>query len=119
MSGDEKDAAEAEPLYRQALCILRRALGPNHPDTLHCLNNLALCLAEQDKLSQAEQLLRRTVAGMEVVLAPTHPRPIQALSNLACCLAEQGQTGEDMGLERDNEIEIACLMAWNNFSSGG
>jgi len=93
-AGDEKEAEEAEPLYRQGLCILRRSLGPGHADTLHCLNNLALCLADQGKLQQAEQLLRRTVAGMEVVLAPTHPRPIQALSNLACCLADQGKSEE-------------------------
>lgn len=112
--GDEKDAAEAEPLYRQALCILRRALGPNHPDTLHCLNNLALCLAEQDKLSQAEQLLRRTVAGMEVVLAPTHPRPIQALSNLACCLAEQGQTGEAESCHRRAFENCKRRLGWQH-----
>lgn len=93
-AGDEREDAEAEVLYRQGLSILRRCLGPGHADTLHCLNNLALCMADQGKIQQAEQLLRRTVAGMEVVLAPTHPRPIQALSNLACCLAEQGKVEE-------------------------
>ena len=33
--------AEAEPLYRRALAIREKALGPEHPDTAHGLNNLA------------------------------------------------------------------------------
>lgn len=90
----EEDPHLSEPFYRQALGVLRRTLGHHHPDTLHCLNNLALCLGDQGKLKEAEQLLRRTLAGMEVVLPPSHPRPIQALSNLAGCLAEQGNMAE-------------------------
>ncbi|CAJ1392686.1 unnamed protein product [Effrenium voratum] len=92
VSADE--ASDSESFYRQVLCVLRRSLGSYHPDTLHCLNNLALCLGDQGKLQQAELLLRRTLAGMEVVLPSSHPRPIQALSNLACCLAEQGKLEE-------------------------
>ncbi|CAE7256279.1 Nphp3 [Symbiodinium sp. CCMP2592] len=90
----EEDSHGSELFHRQALGVLRRALGRHHPDTLHCLNNLALCLGDQGKLKEAEQLLRRTLAGMEVALPPSHPRPIQALSNLAGCLAEQGNLAE-------------------------
>ena len=33
--------AEAEPLYRRALGIREKALGPEHPDVATSLNNLA------------------------------------------------------------------------------
>jgi hypothetical protein len=36
------DYARAEPLFRQALEILRAALGEAHPDYARSLNNLAL-----------------------------------------------------------------------------
>ena len=35
------DYAKAEPLFRQALEINKRALGENHPDYATSLNNLA------------------------------------------------------------------------------
>ncbi len=33
--------ADAEPLYKRALAIREKALGPNHPDVASSLNNLA------------------------------------------------------------------------------
>ena len=36
------DYAKAEPLFRQALEIRKRALGENHPDYASSLNNLAV-----------------------------------------------------------------------------
>eukprot|EP00931_Biecheleriopsis_adriatica_P055709 TRINITY_DN3299_c0_g1_i4.p1 TRINITY_DN3299_c0_g1~~TRINITY_DN3299_c0_g1_i4.p1 ORF type:complete len:4166 (+),score=1072.85 TRINITY_DN3299_c0_g1_i4:109-12606(+) len=93
-SEEQGQPEEAECLYRQGLGILRRVLGPFHPEALQALNNLALCLGGQGKLSQAEQLLRRAVAGMDGLLSRRHPRPMQALSNLACCLADQGRLEE-------------------------
>ena len=36
------DYAKAEPLYRQALEIRKRALGENHPGYATSLNNLAV-----------------------------------------------------------------------------
>ncbi len=34
---------EAEPLMREALAVSRATLGPKHPNTLTCMNNLAQC----------------------------------------------------------------------------
>jgi tetratricopeptide (TPR) repeat protein len=33
--------AEAEPLYQRALKICEQALGPDHPHSVTCRNNLA------------------------------------------------------------------------------
>ena len=35
------DYAKAEPLYKRALAIWEKALGPDHPDVATSLNNLA------------------------------------------------------------------------------
>ena len=39
---------EAEPLYRQALEIVRAKLGPDHPNTKTVEANYAAFLAERD-----------------------------------------------------------------------
>jgi Tfp pilus assembly protein PilF len=36
---------EAASIYRSALAVRRKTLGPDHPDTATVQNNLALCLA--------------------------------------------------------------------------
>jgi hypothetical protein len=38
--------AEAEPLYRRALTISEKSLGPDHPDVAYRLNNLATLLVD-------------------------------------------------------------------------
>ena len=41
--------AEAEPLYKRALEARERVLGPEHPDTLTSVNNLAGALQAQGR----------------------------------------------------------------------
>ena len=38
--------SEAEPLYRQALELWQRTVGPEHPDTLTSIVHLALCIQD-------------------------------------------------------------------------
>ena len=49
---------DAEPLYKRALAIREKALGPDHPDVATALNNLAL-------LYQAPGPLRRRRAALQ------------------------------------------------------
>ena len=42
------DFAQAEPLYKQALEIRKKALGEAHPDYATSLNNLALLYKNMD-----------------------------------------------------------------------
>ena len=44
---------EAEPLYRRAADGFEAQLGPNHADTLSCLEYLARLLQKQGKLDEA------------------------------------------------------------------
>ena len=38
--------SEAEPLYRQALEQSQQMQGPDHPNTISSINNLAICIKD-------------------------------------------------------------------------
>jgi tetratricopeptide (TPR) repeat protein len=81
----------AEPLYRRALAIRERVLGPDHPDTAQSLNNLAGLYYFQGQYEAAEPLFRRALDIRERVLGPDHPDTAQSLNNLANLYQSQGQ----------------------------
>jgi tetratricopeptide (TPR) repeat protein len=47
---------EAEPLYKRALAIHEKALGPEHPVVATGLNNLAFLYQAQGRYAEAESL---------------------------------------------------------------
>ena len=65
--------AEAEPLYKRALAIREKALGPDHPDVGTRLNNLAGLYRAQGRYAEAEPLYQRALAIREKALGPDHP----------------------------------------------
>ena len=77
------DYAAAEPLYRRALAGREKALGPDHPDTLTSVNNLAVLLQAKGDYAAAEPLYRRALAGREKALGPDHPDTLRSVDNLA------------------------------------
>jgi tetratricopeptide (TPR) repeat protein len=84
------DYAGAEPLFRRALAITEKALGPEHPSTGKALNNLALLLWTKGDYAGAEPLFRRALAITEKALGPEHPDTGIRLNNLAGLLRAQG-----------------------------
>ena len=66
-------AAEAIPLFEQALTGLERVLGADHPTTLTSRNNLALAYQETGRAAEAIPLFERALTGMERVLGADHP----------------------------------------------
>jgi tetratricopeptide (TPR) repeat protein len=54
--GERAQYAEAEPLYRRALSIREKVLGPEHPDTATILDNLAELYRQQGRYAEAENL---------------------------------------------------------------
>ena len=75
--------AEAEPLYKRALAIREKALGPDHPDVAPSLNNLAALYDPQGQYAQAEPLYKRSQEIREKALGPNHPDVATSLNNLA------------------------------------
>ena len=84
------DYSAAEPLYRRALAGRERALGPDHPDTLLSVNNLAYLLQAKGDVAAAEPLYRRALAGRERALGPDHPDTLLSVNNLAYLLQAKG-----------------------------
>jgi tetratricopeptide (TPR) repeat protein len=74
---------EAEPLYRRALAIDEKSLGPEHPAVSIRLNNLAGLLDETNRQAEAEPLYRRALAIDEKSFGPEHPNVAIRLNNLA------------------------------------
>src|SRR5664280_2776218 len=84
------DYAAAEPLFRRALAIDEKALGPEHPDVAIRLNNLGLLLKSEGNYSAAEPLYQQALAIWERELGPDHPDVATALNNLAVLLWTEG-----------------------------
>jgi tetratricopeptide (TPR) repeat protein len=82
---------EAEPLWKSVLAMCERVLGPEHPDTLSTVNNLATLYTDQGKYEQAEPLFQRVLAGRERVLGPEHPSTFSTVNNLAELYRNQGK----------------------------
>ena len=61
-------------------------LGPEHPDTLTSVDNLAGLYKAQGRYSEAEPLFRRALAGWERVLGQEHPDTLTSVNNLAASM---------------------------------
>ncbi len=81
----------ARPLYERSLAIRERVLGPEHPDTVISLNNLALALHAQGELMAARHLHERALAIRERVRGPEHPSVAVSLNNLGLVVQAQGE----------------------------
>ncbi|MEV0083851.1 tetratricopeptide repeat protein, partial [Saccharopolyspora sp. NPDC050642] len=80
------ELAEARDLWRKIADSRRTTLGPDHPDTLQALSNLAAVLQGQGELAEARDLWRKIADSRRTTLGPDHPDTLQALSNLAAVL---------------------------------
>lgn len=88
------DYAGAEPLYRRALAIQEKSLGPDHPDVATTLNNLAQLFEDKGDYGEAEPLSRRALAIHEKALGPDHLSVAIDLNNLAGVLYDNGNFAE-------------------------
>ena len=84
-------ASEVESLYRRAVAIQERALGPDHPALANTLANLGTLLDQRGKYSESEPLQRRAVDIFEKTLGPLHPDTAASLTTLALSLDRQGK----------------------------
>ncbi len=82
---------ETEPLWNSLLAMCERVLGPEHPDTLSTINNLAALYQVQGKYEQAEPLYQRALTTFERVLGANHPNTIKVRNNYANLLQKMKQ----------------------------
>jgi tetratricopeptide (TPR) repeat protein len=81
--------AEAEPLFRRALAIREKALGPEHPEVAASLSCLAALYYLQGRYEEAAPLWERTLRIHEQ--GPEHPDMAWSLNNLALLYDKQGR----------------------------
>ena len=60
--------------------VTTKVLGPEHPDTLITMSNLAVVLNRQGKYKEAELMNRQTLARREKVLGPEYPDTLISVS---------------------------------------
>ncbi|KAN0066948.1 hypothetical protein V8E54_014872 [Elaphomyces granulatus] len=85
---------EAEKLNVQVMETFKTVLGPEHPDTLTSMANLACIYRNQGRWTEEEQLFVQVVETSKTVLGPDHPvtlkcRHVEALSMLQACVELQ------------------------------
>ena len=83
------------PLEERALAITETTLGPDHPDTARCLNNLATTLSRLGRHADAIPLAERAVTIIESTLGPDHHITARCLNNLACLRRRLADDGGD------------------------
>jgi tetratricopeptide (TPR) repeat protein len=92
--------APAETSHRKASSLRKEVLGPEHPDTLTSMSNLALVLGSQGKYEDAEAMNQQTLARREKVLGLEHLDTLTSMSNLALVLGRQGKYEDAEAMNR-------------------
>jgi tetratricopeptide (TPR) repeat protein len=71
-----------------------RMLGPDHPDTLASVSNLAIACQEVGRKAEAVRLHERALAGRVRALGPDHPDTLASRNNLAIAYQQMGWAAE-------------------------
>jgi len=77
-------------IFERALVILEEVLGPEHPFTSDCLNNLAVLHAELGDYERARVLLEQALVIAEKTREPDDPELARAIENLGITLLHLG-----------------------------
>jgi tetratricopeptide (TPR) repeat protein len=85
------DLTAAQPQLEKAVETNRQALGPDHPETLAAMDDLAMSNYEQGKYTEAESLCAVALEGRRRVLGMEHPDTLLSMSNMAEIYAIQGK----------------------------
>jgi serine/threonine protein kinase/tetratricopeptide (TPR) repeat protein len=90
------EAALAGEVFRKALDTRQARLGPDHPDTLGSINNLAAAYLHSGEFGRAVPLLEETLPRMTTKLGPDHPDTLHSMNNLALAYEASGQLARAM-----------------------
>ena len=94
----KKRYEQAESLYRRALNIREKALGPAHPEVAIILNNLSRTARHAVSLSRVEPLYQRALAIREGSW-PDHPDLARTLQRLRLTVAENRTESRGLSYE--------------------
>ena len=90
---------EAIPLQEKVRDYYASASGPEHPDTLQAMHNLAWSYAEAGRLGEALKMQEEVLRVFRKVRGSEHPDTLNAMGHLANSYAEAGRRDEAIRLE--------------------
>jgi serine/threonine protein kinase len=96
--GDAKTAAEQQEVART---LYARHRGPEHPDTLSSMNDLANSYADLGRHADALKLHEETLALRKAKLGPDHPDTLKSMVNLANSYADLGRHADALKLRKE------------------
>jgi eukaryotic-like serine/threonine-protein kinase len=85
--GDQQKALQQQ---ERAVELRRQVLGPEDPETVGAMNDLAIVLDRMGKLPEQQKILEVVVAVKRRTLGPEDPSTLRSANNLAIALAMQG-----------------------------
>jgi serine/threonine protein kinase len=85
----------------RAGALLRQALGPDHPDTLTAMSNLANIYRNAGQLAEAVRLNEESLKGLKAQLGPDDPRTLAAMNDLANSYSDAGRLAEAVSLHEE------------------
>ncbi|NEP10634.1 MAG: tetratricopeptide repeat protein, partial [Symploca sp. SIO2C1] len=85
---------EAEPLYLQALALLKKLFGHKHPNVAISISYLAGLYCSQGRYDEAELLYLQALALLRKLLGNEHPDIATSIHNLAYLYNSQGRYEE-------------------------
>ena len=97
LRGQYKEAAH---MHQLALQERSRLLGPEHPDTLASISNIASILEKEGDYREAEIKCRQVLEGRQKLLGPKHPDTLTSMDNLGLVLERQGRYAESEAMHR-------------------
>ncbi|MGB8534807.1 MAG: tetratricopeptide repeat protein [Acidobacteriaceae bacterium] len=102
--------SRAESLFKRAMEIQRRVLGPRSSDTLRSMSDLARLLTNEGRYPEAEKLARETLDVQRRVLGSRNPDTLASMSDLARLLTNEGRYAAGEKLYRETlEIQQRIL----------
>lgn len=97
--------AVAKDLFSKALDVRQQLYGPDDPETLRSMSNLALVFHDKGDLVAARELNERSLAGFRRRFGDRHVDTLKVMNNLGLLLLEQGE------LDQARAIDEAALAA--------
>src|SRR5262249_57868636 len=86
---------------REALGMARARRGPDHPETLLVMHNLAVSYAQAHRLDEAIPLFAEVVRLRKARLLPDHPDTLASLDGLADAGLSAGRWAEAAAAARE------------------
>jgi serine/threonine protein kinase/Flp pilus assembly protein TadD len=95
------EAPLAVEVHIKALTTRNAKLGPDHPDTLTSMSNLALAYTESGHVAKAVPLYEEALEKMKARLGPDDPETLICMNNLALAYQASGQLPKSVPLLKE------------------